>query len=267
MNKPFDLISPVRPAFGVVTLPGSLRVLLTIASAVLLLGAGGCSDPNAVRVQLTSQPMPGERATFLEIEAQVSGPLAGLRYKWVSLSGECDPQESDQPKTIFTFAEGVKQDRVSVEIWRGETRVAQSEIGVKFDDARASLETLKPTGVQIQITDIPPVGQGGNNSRSHIAGKIRGHFPPNSLVVIYARCAGFWVIQPIAQSMHTIHTGNTWGSWTHTGVQYAALLVRENYEPLSKLEMLPQTNNVVLASTIVDGVSLTKSSAEVEAPQ
>ena len=231
-----------------------VRVLPALLACLLVLSLAGCDGRDAVRVQVTAQPIPGERATILRIEAQVAGPLTGLRYKWFSLAGECSPQESDEPKTTFKFAEGVKQDRVSVEVWRDNVRVAQNDIKVKFDQERASKETLTASGVQIQITDIPPAEPGGLNSRSHISGKVRGRFPADSLVVIYAHCGGFWNVQPIAQSLHTLHTGNTWGTWTHTGNKYAVLLVRPNYEPLSKVEMLPETNDVILACTIVDGV-------------
>jgi hypothetical protein len=231
-----------------------LRALPMLPAVLLVLSLAGCGGRDAVQVQVTAQPIPGEHATVLQVEAQVAGPLTGLRYKWFSLAGECDPQESNEPKTTFRFAEGTKQDRVSVEVWRDNVRVAQNDVRVKFDQARASMETRTSSGVQILITDTPPAEPGGMNTRSHISGKIRGKFPADSLVVIYAHCSGFWVVQPIAQSMHTLHTGNTWGTWTHTGTRYAVLLVRPNYEPLSKVEMLPETNDVVLACTVVDGV-------------
>ena len=42
--------------------------------------------------------------------------------------------------------------------------------------------------------------------------------------------------------------------WTHTGTRYAALLVRSDFEPLTRLDMLPLANDYVLALDIVDGI-------------
>jgi len=231
-----------------------------LGAAALVAGlVAGCNDRDAVRVKLQAQALPQMPLTSLKIEAQVAGPTDGLIYKWFAVSGECEPQESDQPKTIFKFSEGARQDVVSVEIWRGDHRVAQSEIKVKYDDEFASLQEHPAADMQIKITTVPPAEQGGPDTRSHIAGRVSGKISPDYLVVIYARAHGEWFVQPQPMSLHPIKTNNTWGTWTHTGTRYAALVVRPDYEPYTTLDMLPETNNDILAIDIVDGLSASQS--------
>src|SRR5262245_39174248 len=82
------------------------------------LGSAGCADRDAVRVQLRSSVPPTQGVMHLEVAAQVSGPQDGLRFKWFSVAGACNPQESGQPATLFKFADGATRDRVTVEVWR-----------------------------------------------------------------------------------------------------------------------------------------------------
>src|SRR5580700_11416881 len=84
----------------------SSRVSRGIAVALLVLGIVGCGDRDRVQVKLQSRPLPQEPLNYLRIEAQVAGPVDDLRYKWFAGSGGCEPQESEQPKTIFKFLEG-----------------------------------------------------------------------------------------------------------------------------------------------------------------
>src|SRR5882672_3353463 len=107
-----------------------LTLLRVLTATVLACGLSACRDRNSVRVHLQSHTPPGKDLVRLEIQAQVTGPQTGLRYKWFSVSGECEPQESGSPVTTFKFAESVNRDRVSVEVWRGDKRVAQDEINV-----------------------------------------------------------------------------------------------------------------------------------------
>jgi hypothetical protein len=222
--------------------------------ALMVLYASGCGEQDIVQVKLHARNVPQESPIFMQIEAQVAGPTDGLQYKWFAVSGECEPQESDQPKTVFKFSEGVRQDRVSVEIWRNNKRVAQNEIKVKFDEEQARREQAHPPEVQIEITSIPPSDVGGPHTRADIAGNVSGKVLPDYAVAIYVRAFGGWYVQPEAGNLHKIMPDNTWGTWTHTGTRYAALLVRRDFEPLTKLDMLPQTNDYILALDIVDGL-------------
>jgi hypothetical protein len=224
------------------------------ATLMIVLGATGCGDSDSVRVTLQARPLPQEPLTYLRIDAQVAGPMDELQFKWFAVSGGCEPQESSEPKTVFKFPEGVRKDRVTVEVWRHDKRVAQSEIDVKFDAEQERREQHRSSDVQIEIDTIPPVDQGGPDTHANIAGKVSGKVSPGYMVAIYARAYGEWYIQPQAGFLQRINPDNTWTTWTHTGTRYAALLVRPDFEPLMRLDMLPQTNDYVLALDIVDGV-------------
>jgi len=213
----------------------------------------GCGDPNAVRVALQASPAAGRDVRRLDISGQIVGPPAGLHYKWFSVSGECDPQESTLPATSFRFAEGATRDRVSVEVWRDDRRVAQSEIDVRLDEQRARMMTQPGPDVRIEITQIPPYEpEGGDFTRAEIGGTVNGDVSPDYQVVIYAR-ADAWYIQPNSHAFHAIRQGKTWGSWTHTGSSYAALLVRPGFDAYTRLDVLPQVGEYVLARSVVEG--------------
>ncbi len=138
---------------------------LAAMAALLLLGAG-CTERDAVRVKLLSRAAPGRDLTRLEIQAQVTGPQEGLRYRWFSISGECDPQRSDAPMTTFKFADNASRDRVSLEVWHNDQRVAQSEIDVMVNEERIRMELEHPNGVNIFITNIPPYEPSGGRRRT-----------------------------------------------------------------------------------------------------
>jgi len=234
----------------------AVGTLHAMAGVILALCAAGCGARDAVRVELHSR-LPSSRDVFrLEIVAQVTGPQTGLHYKWFSVAGGCDPQDSVQPTTLFKFADGTTRDRVSVEVWRDNRRLARGDLEVKLDEVRmrtAAAERL-PHEVQIEITVIPPYEpEGGPDTRGNIAGKVSGKLAPEYNVVLYARASEIWYVQPIAYAAHGIRPDNTWTSWTHTGSSYAALLVRPGFEPVPRLDTLPQVGGYVLARTIVDG--------------
>jgi hypothetical protein len=236
---------------------GSLAVLV---SALLTLCVGGCGDRDVVRVQLQAHTPAGPEVRRLEIRAQVSGAPAGLRYKWLSVAGECDPQESDWPATAFKFADGARKDRISLEVWRNDKRVGQSELDVKLDREPAPLTTGQSKKerlpvIQIQITNIPPYEPaGGPETHAEIGGTVSGELAPDYKIVIYARAADLWFIQPTPYTSHSIGPNNTWSTWTHTGSSYAVLVVRPGFDPLSRLDVLPQAGGYIIARTNVIGV-------------
>jgi hypothetical protein len=233
--------------------PRSIRPL-SVLGLVLPLGVAGCGDPAAVRVQLEGHRPPGLDAGRIEVRAQVTGSQAGLRYKWFSVQGECEPQESDWPSTLFEFAKATSRDRVSVEVWRGSERVARADLDVKVEGERPRSASGPPPRVEVEITTIPAYEpEGGPDTRADIGGKVTGEIAPDYKVVIYAR-ADAWYIQPAAYSEHVIGPDGTWSTWTHTGSSYAALVVRPGFDPFLRLDVLPQVGDHVLARTIVEGV-------------
>jgi hypothetical protein len=228
-------------------------VVNALTASVVALGAAGCGDRDAVRVQLEVQSPPDADPTRLNVRAQVIGPQAGLRYKWFSVTGECEPQESPDPATSFKFALGSTKDRVSVEAWRDAARVARGEIDVTLDEGRARANAAPMPEVKIEITKIPPYNpEGGADTRADIAGRVSGELSPDLKVVVYAR-ADAWYNQPSQYTTHPIRPDNTWATWTHTGSSYAALLVRPGFDPRARLDVLPQVGGYVLARAIIDG--------------
>lgn len=225
-------------------------VRIQLGGFIILLGA--CANNGEVRVQLNAHHQPSNDARQLDVQAQVTGPQSGLRYKWFSVLGELDPQDSDNPKTAFTFATNSARDRVWVEVWRDNERVAEGQLEVTMDPS-APLSTGPRPRVQIEITEIPRYEPaGGPDTRADIGGKVSGELSKDLSVVIYAR-ADAWYIQPVPYALHQIQPDGTWKTWTHTGSSYAALVVRNDYKPLTRLDVLPGVEESVLSRTIVEG--------------
>ena len=231
-----------------------------LAAGMVALCLAGCGDQDDVRVQLQAHPPSGPAVRRLDIRAQVTGNPAGLRYKWLAVAGECEPQESDWPATSFRFADGVRKDRVSLEVWRENKRIGQTELGVKLDRepppvVAAPGKQERLPSVQIAITNIPPYEPaGGPDTRGEIGGTVSGDLSPDCKVIIYARAADLWFIQPAAYTSHAVRSDKTWSTWTHTGSSYAALVVRPGFDPLLRLDVLPPIGGYVLARTNVLGL-------------
>jgi len=227
-------------------------VALLSGAAVSLLTS--CGDPGSMRVRLQAYRPLGSDAQRLEIRAQLTGVQSGLRFKWFSVAGECEPQESEWPSTVFKFGKTATRDRVSVEVWRATERVARDEIEVALDEELARQAAAPLPKVELEITTIPPYEpEGGPDTRAEIGGRVSGELAPEYKVVVYAR-ADAWYIQPAAYSTHSIGADSTWSTWTHTGSSYAALVVRPGFDPFLRLDVLPRAGeNHVLARTIVEG--------------
>jgi hypothetical protein len=217
----------------------------------------GCGHRDSVQIKLLARVPPGHGGPNLQITAQIAGRQDGLRYKWFSVSGGCDPQSSDNPETAFRFADGTMRDRISVEAWRGNKMVGQGQVDVKLDENQARLLTIAQSELaQIEITKIPPSEpKGGSETHADIAGKVMGKVEPGYTIVLYARASQIWYIQPAPDTALSIGPDNTWTGWTHTGSSYAALLVRPGFEPIPRLDLLPQVGGFVLARNVVDGAS------------
>jgi hypothetical protein len=223
-----------------------------IQICLMILGLGACANNRDVRVQLDAHNQTPNEPSRLTVQAQVTGPQSGLRYKWFSVLGEFEPQDSDAPKSSFFFSPNSSRDRVWVEVWRENERVAQAQLDVSMDSAPKLVSEPRPD-LQIAITQIPRYDPaGGPDTRADIGGKITGELLKGHSVIVYAR-ADAWYIQPVPYALHPIKPDNTWTSWTHTGSSYAALIVRNDYKPLTRLDVLPAVEGEVLARTIVEG--------------
>lgn len=223
-------------------------LLLSIVSA-------GCQREDVVRVKLEARSPTELNLRQLEIRAQTAAVQTGLHYKWIADLGECDPQESEWPATIFHFAEGTTRDRVAVEVWRGGTRVAFERIELALPQRPTTVDHAElASGIQIETTVIPPYEPGGGSeTNARIAGKITGDLPPKYRVVLYARAHETWFIQPSPYASVIIQPDGTWSSWTHTGSHYAALVVRPGFTPALICDVLPVFDRDVVARCIVEG--------------
>lgn len=112
-----------------------------------------------------------------------------------------------------------------------------------------------PRPPAIRITVIPPYDTvGGPTSSAVIAGEVSGVTPENFRVVIYALTVNTWYVQPTSDNSRTeIQPDGSWSKNIHTGVRYAALLVRPDFSPLETTSSLPTRTAGVVAATEVEG--------------
>src|SRR5687767_10094022 len=190
------------------------RRIWTVFCFILLTGA--CAAGRDVLVQLETHRPQAYDARQIEVQAMVLGPQTGLRYKWFSVNGDFDPQETYEPKTQFSFAPSSVRDRIWVEVWRDSEKVAESALDVNVDTRSVTSKEKAPVP-EITISRIPRYQpEGGPDTRDTIAGTVRTPLPGDYNVVVYAR-ADAWYIQPTPFSMQPIERDNTWKTWTHTG--------------------------------------------------
>jgi len=226
---------------------GGIQVSLTI------IVSGACAPNKDVSVQLDAHHLSSSEPRQLDVEAQVTGPQSGLHYKWFSVLGEFEPQDSYVPKSSFMFSSNSPRDRVWVEVWRENERVAQGQLDVSMEGVSERRVGEAAPHVQVAITQIPRYDPaGGPDTRADIGGRITGQSARGYRVIVYAR-ADAWYIQPAPYALHTIQPDDTWTTWTHTGSDYAALVVPSDYKPFTRLDVLPPIEGAVLARTIVEG--------------
>lgn len=223
-----------------------------LPGCLLALSLAACAEHKDVMVTLDAYHPASYDPRHLDVQAQVTGAQSGLHYKWFSQVGEFDPQESYTPKTSYTFASNSPRDRVWVEVWRENERVAESHLDVSMSTPENTVSAPRPR-IELVITEVPPYDPaGGPDTRANIAGKVTGQLSKDYNVVVYAR-ADAWYIQPAPYSLQPILPDGSWKTWTHTGSNYAVLVVRGDYKPMTRLDVLPAIEGDVLARTIVEG--------------
>lgn len=245
----------------IVRLSGICRAILNTfyprALFVLLLAAcslnPGCSRNEdearvAVQAHLTSSRDP----RIFELRAQTAFGGDDLQFKWFADTGECEPQISSEPVSLYRFAAGETADVVAVEVWRQEKRVGRATLKLKEGP---SIGPLAAANIGIEVTEVPPAAPGGPNTRAQISGRVTGDLPKGFKVLVYARDAGVWYIQPTANARHAISEDGSWSTWTHTGSSYAVLVVSPNFYALRNLDSLPLVRGEMVARVIVDGVA------------
>jgi hypothetical protein len=109
-----------------------------------------------------------------------------------------------------------------------------------------------PSVPTIAFTKIPPAAQGGRERVDTIAGRVVGAHPGQQIVV-YARSGPWWVQPWPDKPFIPIQADDTWGTSTHLGFEYAAMLVELGYHPPPTMDVAPSQGGSVVAVTIVKG--------------
>ena len=104
---------------------------------------------------------------------------------------------------------------------------------------------------KIEFTDVPLAANGDTIKVTRIEGRVIGA-QPGQQIVLYARAGTAWWVQPFAnQPFTTIQPDSRWGSSTHPGTDYAALLVGSDFQPPARVDALPTVG--VLATAVTRG--------------
>jgi hypothetical protein len=109
-----------------------------------------------------------------------------------------------------------------------------------------------PTGPTIQFTKIPPAAQGGRERVDTISGRVTGAHPGQQIVV-YARSGPWWVQPWPDKPFIPIQADFTWGTSTHLGFEYAAMLVEPGYHPPPTMDTAPTPGGSVVSVSVVKG--------------
>ncbi len=110
-----------------------------------------------------------------------------------------------------------------------------------------TMSAAQERAVKIEFTQVPVAGE-GPDSRGDIAGRVIGLTKPGSYrLVIYVH-TDQWYVQPLADDPLTdIAADGQWSNWTHLGRRYAVLVVRPEFRPLAKTQILPKVGGNVIA--------------------
>src|ERR1700751_3434075 len=109
-----------------------------------------------------------------------------------------------------------------------------------------------PQGPAVEFTKIPPAAQGGRERVDTITGRVTGAHPGQQIVV-YARSGPWWVQPWPDKPFIPIQADSTWGTSTHLGFEYAAMLVEPGYHPPPTMDTPPTVGGSVVTVAIVKG--------------
>ncbi len=104
----------------------------------------------------------------------------------------------------------------------------------------------------IEFTKIPPAAQGGRERVDTIAGRVSGA-RADQKIVVYARSGPWWVQPWPDKALIPIQSDSTWGTSTHLGFEYAAMLVEPGYHPPPTMDVAPSQGGSVVTVAIVKG--------------
>ena len=105
----------------------------------------------------------------------------------------------------------------------------------------------------IEFTKVPPVGEGGAEAVTDIAGRV-SRARADEKIVLFAKTDRWWIQPGPDQPFTTIQRDSTWSNSIHFGTEYAALLVEPSYHPPPTTAFLPVTGGAVQAVAVVKGL-------------
>lgn len=250
-----------------------ISICVGLASITLAFWLVGCNKPS---FEIYVSPKPEVQAGGkLQIAVRVRNLEKGHQFRWSAQHGKCEPQESSSLSTDYTAPLDTGDDRVTLQVLNGEKVVYGDDIVVKVipltfagqvteaarpNDTSPAGSTAVPTGQditgqpEIHITLLPPYDAvGGDSTAEYIEGRVSGVVPAHFKVVIFAFTDKYYVQPLTAAPFTTIGQDSKWRTWTHTGTQYVALLVRPTYNPPAKTWTMPEVGGDVIAITTAMG--------------
>jgi hypothetical protein len=240
-----------------------MRICLLVIAGVSLCWVGcnetGDEEPRVSSLDVTAIP----RTNKFNVKANVTGPTDGLQYRFYTDDGSCTPQLTPGGASTCIAAPGAAEIKIRVELLRGNQQFPGKATTARVAAVAPIVEPeprestppprVTPHNSEIEITTIPPYSPtGGPDTRADIAGLVRGVDTNRYKLALYTH-TDYWYVQPLLGSIIDIDSEGNWKAWTHTGSEYAALLVRNGYVPPPQLYQRPQAGGEVLSVAIVPG--------------
>jgi len=247
----------------------------TISAACLLLvgvAIGLWFSPARLIGRTSGELMPRERTVEAGMNVDVylrlrDRPLGSMIH-WYAEKGEFHPAvTASDLRSTFTAPPEQGRVRIWVDVEQGERVYHEVAFGY-LDVARPAVAAGPPNEtplqrpqtneISIDFVTVPPYDiKGGPTTSADIEGQVKGVANPDQyFVVLYAKTVDTWWVQPLAASrLTTLDRNGQFFNWTHTGTQYAAILVKKGYIPPEAVEQLPTsgTSPEILASKVVKG--------------
>jgi len=98
----------------------------------------------------------------------------------------------------------------------------------------------------ITFSQVPDAAEGGEQRVAPIAGRVTGA-QANQRIVLFAKSGPWWVQPLVAKPFTEIAADGTWKNDTHFGLEYAALLVDNTYQPPPTTDSLPAVGGPIVA--------------------
>jgi len=142
-----------------------------------------------------------------------------------------------------------QREPLSVEVWRGDKRVAQVEINVTLNEERFALETERVRGAN-RITNVPPMTSTADMNPRDIAVRS-ANFVPTQSHHLWHEFADTWYIQPIAEHFEPIAPRQQLVELDAHRFELRALLVRQ-YDSVIKIGPAAGQRRLLVARTVVE---------------